>query len=92
MLLGGFDDRDPNDWDDEECKTADDVNVPVAILRSSDSDDEQDLPSMTTNTSSTGAVLSVPAATLCSSDGSEEEDDGEDSKELDSADTGLSGE
>ena len=27
-------------------KTADDVNVPVAILRSRDSDDEEDLPSM----------------------------------------------
>ena len=53
---------------------------------------EQDSPSMTTKTSSTGAVLSVPAATLCSSDGSEEEDDGEDSEELDSADTGPSGE
>ena len=57
MLLGGFDDQDPNDWDDEECKTAGDVNVPVAILCSSDSDDEQDLSSMTTSTSSTGAVL-----------------------------------
>ena len=51
----------------------------------------QDLPAMTTNTSSTAAVLSVPAATLCSSDGSEEEEDGEDSEELDSAETGPSG-
>jgi hypothetical protein len=92
MLLGGFDDQDPNDWDDEECRTARDVNIPVAILCSSDSDDEQDLSSMTKNTSSTGAVLSVPAATLCSSDGSEEEDDEEDSEEFDSADTGPSGE
>ena len=92
MLLGGFDDQDPNDWDDEECRTAGDVNIPVAILCSSDSDDEQDLSSMTTKTSSTGADLRVPAATLCSSDGSEEEDDGEDSEELDSADTGPSGE
>ena len=47
---------------------------------------------MTTNTSSTGAVLSVPAATMCSSDGSEEEEEGKDSEELDSADTGPSGE
>ena len=22
MLLGGLDDQDPNDWDDEECKNA----------------------------------------------------------------------
>ena len=57
MLLGGLDDQDPNDWDDEECRTADDVNIPVAILCTSDSDDKKDLPSMTTNTSSTGAVL-----------------------------------
>ena len=92
MLLGGFDDQDPNDWDDEECRTAGDVNIPVPILCSSDSDDEQDLSSMTTKSSSTGADLRVPAATLCSSDGSEEEDDGEDSEELDSADTGPSGE
>ena len=92
MLLGGFDDQDPNDWDDEECRTAGDVNIPVPILCSSDSDDEQDLSSMTTKTSSTGADLRVPAAALCSSDGSEEEDDGEDSEELDSADTGPSGE
>ena len=92
MLLGGFDDQDPNDWDDEECRTAGDVNIPVAILCSSDSDDEQGLSSMTTKTSSTGADLRVPVATLCSSDGSEEEDDGEDSEELDSADTGPSGE
>ena len=92
MLLGGFDDQNPNDWDDEECKTADEVNIPVAVLCSSDSDDEQELSSMTTSTSSTGAVLSVPASTLCSSDESEEEDDGEDSEKLDSADKGPSGE
>ena len=75
----------------EECRTAGDVNIPVAILCSSDSDDEQDLSSMTTKTSRTGADLRIPAATLCSSDGSKEEDDGEDSEELDSADTGPSG-
>ena len=94
MLLGGFDDQDPNDWDDEECRTAGDVNIPAAILCSSDSDDEQDLSSITTKTSSTCADLRVPAAILCSSDGSEEEDDGEGSEELDSAntDTGPSGE
>ena len=92
MLLGGFDDQDPNDWDDEECRTGGDVNIPVPILCSSDSDDEQGLSSMTTKSSSTGADLRVPAAALCSSDGSEEEDDGEDSEELDSADTGPSGE
>ena len=92
MLLGGFDDQDPNDWDDEECRTAGDVNIPAAILCSSDSDDEQDLSSITTKTSSTCADLRVPAAILCSSDGSEEEDDREDSEELDSADTGPSGE
>ena len=68
------------------------MNIPVVILCASDSDDEQDLSSMTTKTSSTGADLRVPAATLCSSDGSEGEDDGEDSGELDSADTGPSGE
>ena len=57
-----FDGQDPNDGDNEECKTADDVNVPVAILCSSNNDDEEDLPFMTTNTSSTGAVLSVPGS------------------------------
>ena len=57
MLLGGLDDQDPNDWDDEECRNAGDLNIPVDILCSSDSDDEQDLSSMTTSTSSTGAVL-----------------------------------
>ena len=41
MVVRGFDDQDPNDWDDEECKTADDVNIPVAILCSSYSDDEE---------------------------------------------------
>ena len=46
--------QDPNDRDDEEGKTAHDVNIPVAILCSSDSDDEEDLLSMTTDTSSTG--------------------------------------
>ena len=46
MLVGGLDDQDPNDWDDEECKNAGDVNIPVAILCSGDSDDEQDLPSI----------------------------------------------
>ena len=60
MLLGGFDDQDPNDWDDEECRTAGDVNIPVPILCSSDSDDEQGLSSMTTKSSSTGADLRYP--------------------------------
>ena len=92
MLLGGLDDQDPNDWNDEECKNAGDLNVPVAILCSSDSEYEEDLPSMTTTTSSTGTVLGVPAATLCWSDESEEGDDGDDSEELDNADTGTSGE
>ena len=48
MLLGGFDDQDPNDWDDEECKTAGDVTILVTNLFSSDSDvshdDGDDLP------------------------------------------------
>ena len=85
----GLDDQDPNDWDDDECRTADD-----AILCSSDSEDAEELPSTstTTVTSSTGAVLSVPAATMCSSDGGDSEEDGEDSEELDSADAGPSGE
>ena len=89
MLLGGLDDQDPNDWDDAECRTADDT-----ILCSSDSEDAEELPSTSTNTvtSSTGAVLSVPAATMCSSDGGDSEEDGEDSEELDSADAGPSGE
>ena len=51
-------------------------------------DDEEDLPSTTTNTSSTCAVLNVPASTMCSIDGSKEEEDGQDSEESDSADTG----
>ena len=93
MLLGGLDDQDPNAWDDEECKNAGDLNIPVAILRSSDSEYEGDSPSMTTTTSSTGTVLTrVPSATLCYSDGSREEDDKDDSEELDNADTGTSGE
>ena len=81
MLLGGLDDQDRNDWDDEECKNvqnAGDLNIPVAILCSGDSEYEVDLPSLTTTTSSTGTVLTrVPSATLCYSDGSEEEDDGD---------------
>ena len=32
MLPGGLDDQDPNDWDDEECKTAGGLNIPVAML------------------------------------------------------------
>ena len=86
MLLGGLDDQDPNDWDDEECRTDDDLNIPVAI------DDEEDSSSMTTTTSCTGTVLSVPAPTMCSSEESEEDEDGEDSEELDSTDAGPSGE
>ena len=92
MLMGGLDDQDPKDWDDEECRTADDLNIPVAILCSSDSDDEEDSSSMTTTTSCTGTVLSVPAPTMCSSEESEEDEDGEDSEELDSTDAGPSGE
>ena len=70
-------------------------NVPAAVRRRAfdeygisyaDGGGEAEKPS------SNRAVLSVPAATLCSSDGSEEEDDGEGSEELDSADTGPSGE
>ena len=41
MLLGGLDDQDPNDWDDEECKTAGDLTIPVTNLCSSDSDVSQ---------------------------------------------------
>ena len=37
-------------------------------------------------------IGTMRSTTLCSSDGSEEEDDGENSEELDSADTGPSGE
>ena len=92
MLLGGLDDQDPNDWDDEECRTADDVNIPVPILCSSDSEDAEELPSTRTSSTGTGAALSVPAPIMCSSGGGEEEEDGEVSEELDSADTGPSGE
>ena len=48
MLGGCLDDQDPNDWDDEECKTAGDLTIPVTNLCSSDSDvshdDGDDLP------------------------------------------------
>ena len=40
---------DPNDWDDEECKTAGDLTRPVTNLCSSDSDvSHEDLPATDT--------------------------------------------
>ena len=52
MLLGGLYDQDPNDWDDEECKTAGDLTIPVTNLISGDSDvshdDGDDLPATAT--------------------------------------------
>ena len=64
MLLGGLGDQDPNDCDDEKCKTAGDLNVHVSTRCSSGNTDGEDLPA-------TCHALCVPAATLCSS----EEDD-----------------
>ena len=51
--MRGLDDQDPNDWDNEECKTAGDLTIPVTNLCSSDSDvshndgDRDDLPATT---------------------------------------------
>ena len=38
-LTGGLDGQDPNDWDDVQCMAACNLNFPVAITCSSDSDD-----------------------------------------------------
>ena len=46
MLLGGMDDQDPQAWNDTECIPTGDLNTPVAIVCSTDSDDEGDLESM----------------------------------------------
>ena len=87
MLLGGLDDQDPKDWDDEECKAAGDLTIPVTILCSSDSDashdDGDDLPA--TDTKDLSATQQVDACH------DSDDDEGGDSEDMDSAAEGPSG-
>ena len=88
MLLGGLDDQDPNDWDDEERKTAGDLTIPVTILCWSDSDvshdDGDDLP----------AAAAEDLSATQEDDAFHDSDDNEggDSEDMDSAAAGPSGE
>ena len=88
MLLGGLDDQDPNDWADEECKTAGDLTIPVTNLCSSDSDashdDGQDLPAT--------ATQDLPATQEEDACHDSDDHEGEDSEDMDSAAAGPSGE
>jgi hypothetical protein len=88
MLLGGLDDQDPNDWDDEACKTAGDLTIPVTYMCSSDNDVSHD----------DGEDLSATATEDLSAtqedDACHDSDDheGEDSEDTESAAAGPSGE
>ena len=88
MLLGGLDDRDPNDWDDEECKTAGDLTIPVTNLCSSDSDvshdDGDDLPAT--------AAEDLPATQEDDACHDSDRDVGGGSEDMHSAAAGPSGE
>ena len=39
QLLGGLDDQNPNTWDDKQCRTAADLNIPEVVFLSSDDSD-----------------------------------------------------
>ena len=88
MLGGCLDDQDPNDWDDEECKTAGDLTIPVTNLCSSDSDvshdDGDDLPAT--------ARKDLSATQQVDAFHDSDDDEGGDSEDMDSAAEGPSGE
>ena len=88
MLGGCLDDQDPNDWDDEECKTAGDLTIPVTNLCSSDSDvshdDGDDLPAT--------ARKDLSATQQVDAFHDSDDDEGGDSEDMDSAAAGPSGE
>ena len=81
MLLGGIDDQDPTAWHDMECMPTGDLNIPVAVGCSTDSDDKGDLESMDEGQGESGGFRrpNIPTNVLCSvetDEGSHNEDSG----------------
>jgi hypothetical protein len=88
MLLGGLDDQNPNDWDDEECKIAGDLTIPVTILCSIDSDVSHDEGDDLPATARKDLCATQEVDAFHNSD----DDEGGDSEDMDSAAAGPSGE